>query len=248
MKKRTREDNELKKQSILIVNKRFFEFWEQFGFVLHILALILGVLSITFEVIHLEINGFEAISLIFEVLTIVVVFLIVSIHLLTPVIKQRIVRESLRAFWGKKKVNVTLKWPLEMTFDKEGFPAIKKESETRTLVTDVDVFWDRTRFLERRLKYKMKTTFDDETRELFASSNLVENDFYEETFSPMHIIYNGETKVLTMLVKREIKVDGDLLSREWLFHFDTEKQEVNWSGFMPDSPVYGEWDWNTLNR
>lgn len=95
----------------------------------------------------------------------------------------------------------------------------------------------------------MKTKIDDNMKQLFTDSNRINNsEFYEEIYSPMHIIYNGETRILTMLVKRNILIEGEMINREWLFHFDIEKQEVNWSGFMPESPMYGEWDWNTINR
>lgn len=139
------KDNKLEKQSIMIVNKKFFEVWEQVGFFLHILALILGILSIVFELVHLEVSGLEKISLVLEILTISVVFLIVIIHLLTPILKQKIVQESLKVFWGSKKVNVSLKWPKEIDFDKEGLPKIKIEDGMHVFKTDVDIYWDRTK-------------------------------------------------------------------------------------------------------
>lgn len=250
MKKIGKKDENLEKQSIMIVNKRFFEVWEQIGFVLHILALVLGVSSIIFELIHFEMSGFEEASLVLEILTIAVVFLIVTIHILTPLLKQRIVRRSLKVFWGSKKVNVSLKWPKEIEFGKDGIPKLKSADGLRAFVTDVDIYWDRTKIFEKRLKYKMKTEIEDANiRELILGSDRIDNNyFYEEIYSPMHIIYNGETKILTMLVKRKMLVEGELINREWLFHFDSIKEEVLWSGFMPDSPVYGEWDWNTINR
>lgn len=231
-----------KEQSITITNSKIFDFLEVFSVFLHIVAFVLGIVTLT-GIIILGENA-ETAQHDIEIITIVIVGLIIFLYFIDPLIKKIAIKNALNSFWGTNKVNTIIIAPKNVVFKPSelgqyGYIKDKTESHQTEKIT---VGWVKS-------KYKMKTTLGfvmeiPITKETKKWSERTDNNETINYMMPKHILLDLKTRVLMMsAILINDSVSGEYDDTVIEVKFNLKKLNMKWTGSFPEHPFYGEWEW-----
>lgn len=237
-----------KHQYITIVGSKWFKLLKEFGLFLHIAAFVFGLLSLS----SIFFNYSNEIQHILEIVTIVVVGLIIVIHSAEPFIKRIILRKLLNPFFGENSVDVKILSPWRIK-DKRRLPALALAKGISINNLTVKMFWKRKGLFDKHLKYTM--IFPDALYKQMEILTGVKADEdkekheYSETYKPSFIICDIKEKKIHMDVKFTVfNKKKEEINGLRKYAFDYKNKIVNWSGQLPNAPVFGEWSWDTKDK
>ncbi|BDU67677.1 MAG: hypothetical protein TYPL_3300 [Candidatus Tyloplasma litorale] len=222
-------------QDILIVGSRVFDTLRNIGFILHVLAFIMGILTLTDIILGGNSRSME----ILEIVTLIIIGLIILEHVLFPFSERLWTRYLLRNFWGVNKISTKIISP-KIVLLNETFSKVHDE-EIKTQVETISINWIKLHkfSLSKIFVIQSKMNVPNEWKSMAN-----ENKEMFKIFIPNYLIVD--------LKRKEIKYHSVLrlsnldlpYHKEFVFTFNYDKNEATWSGIFPSNPMYGEWEWN----
>lgn len=222
-------------QNISVFGSFFFHLIELVGLLLHILAFALGLITL----VGITLEGTGHLEEIFEICTLIVVALIITLHFIKPYIKKVIAKSMLIDFWGVNYIDKKLLSPTKIDLKSSGFGTIVSAKEV-TSIEEVYIGWVRkSKFKKKKLAIAMTIPAVKRKWKKYADEdgNLVA--FYV----PKTLSINAKNQTMKMNSNISFADFVDDIKRETLFEFDGIKETIRWSGVFPDFPFYGEWKW-----
>ncbi len=178
---------------ILLTESRPYVFLEKVGFILHIIALILGISAI----IGLGVGENERLNILLEEITLLVVVLILLNYISKPFIKKFLVRRFFNQFWFQTEIVNTFYIPIKISdkvkvINGNEYLDIKFKKFVSKDLVKID--FKRTSFLKWELiiKYHLRGKFDvnlewridhifiDVKRRILEMEIFLEKEFYEK--------------------------------------------------------------------
>ncbi len=232
-----------KHQEIIITGSHAVKILEDIGLVLHILAFVLGLLTVTGMFLSTGEGNVEHFKHNVEIATLVVVALILIQFAVTPIIERMILKSLLKDFWGTTEIATSLSYPVEVDPFKNFGSVVKSEDslqleETRLGWTTVKKFP-----FKRVLTVQQSTPVTTKRWSRYAASD----GTFNFGLIPIYIIIDVSHKVIKFEGRANILFSRqkDLPEKRILFTFHYRDKKAEWSGISPEHPLFGEWIWDS---
>ncbi len=232
-------------QELVVINILFLEILEKTSLILHIVAMIAGVLSLVGLGFHIDHN----IEIAFEATTIFVVFLIVLWAFLKPYIKRMILKNKLKFIWGNKKVKTKLSTIEQISVGKS-----KNNGDLISIIDQKDYISLQNIWMGFNKKWKLyerfvyKIELNGTWKEILSEGiEDSENRKLLATIIPSFILLDMKEKTVELTAKNTLIYSEDNILLESItvpivFKINYETKEMNWSGTLPNNPTHGNWE------
>lgn len=243
MKKDNIENEIYGNPEILLAGSIIYSSLEKIGFVLHLIALMLGISAIVWT----SIEDLEILNIALETATLVVIILIIINHILRPIIKKALIRRFLNDFWSVNKIVNTFYVPIKnpnsnKIVNNKEFLDIK----FRKIVTNevVEVGFRKISFFEWRLAIN------------YHASNFVDGIF---EWKIDHIFIDIKRRIMEIEVflpkdffnkMKEVENNVLLPSESFVYTIDLQNKRASWIGKNHNNlPTWlGEWSIENNNK
>lgn len=215
-------------QSISIIGSLGFEILDMFGLILHIVAFVLGLLSL------IDITLYAAAHESIEIVTLVVVGLIVIFHFVEPILKRVFLHNNFYELWGRSIIKHTFNL-VEGIEVRNDYNVKIKDSKVISQEEDIFLGWYRPHWYSRRKLIIQIYSLD--TKELIISilfrTVTIDNE-YKTIQLQGGMTFPNEPEVLTRETTVTFKLAG---------HGKRIKRIATWYGNYPEYPLYGSFTW-----
>ncbi len=228
---------EHKHQEIVVTGSRFFTLLELVGFWLHIIAFVIGVLTIS----GLAINYMSDLTHYLEIITMLIVGLIIVQYLTFPFMERVYLRALLNDFWGENQIATSLKYPLEVDIA-NNFGTVTKHYESFQIET-TKIQWTVVR------KFPLKKVMTIQQVSPVTSKRWKKYQDKDKTLNtamiPSYIIIDRKQKTIKFNAGVNILYTKyKFPEKRVVFAFSYKHKKAVWAGKFPEYPLYGEWIWD----
>ncbi len=231
--------NKHKHQEIVITGSHLIKILEHVGLVLHILAFVLGILTLTGMVGHASAEFKHMV----ELATLIVVALILIQFAFTPVLERLILKRLLKDFWGINEIATSLSYALEIDPFKNFGSVIKSEDSLQLETTRLG--WTTVKLFpfKRVLTIQQSTPVTTKRWSRYAASD----GTFNFGLIPIYIIIDMHQGVIKFQGRANILFSRqrDLPEKRILFTFHYKDKKAEWCGVAPEHPLFGEWIWDS---
>ncbi len=218
------------KQEIVFKNFPLYEFWEKFALLLHIVGFILGAMTV------FDLTIFHVYEKLLETLTLIIVGFILINRFSIGIIKKIVIRISFNWFWGESTIDTSYSIPLSIKSENENlntFVEIAEEKKINTLtVANAGWYWNG---LSLEFGWTAEVIIENEPglkKFIDTGKNML--------YHPQHVIYDFKKRQIQFIMNYCYE-DGSVT--EFIGKIDVRKKSIQWYGRLPDSPIYGTWNW-----
>ncbi len=235
-------------QEIIVTGSPLLKLLETIGVWLHIVAFILGLVSVAGliagsategEASH---GGIANATHIVEYATLFVVALIIIQFAITPFIERAMLKYLLKEFWGTNEIATSFKYATDIDTLKNFGTVVNEVTSLQLEETKLD--WRVIRWFpfKRVLTIQQCTPITTKRWSRYAANDGTLN----VAIIPIYIIIDVHQKTVKFQGRANILFSRqkNIPEKRIMFTFHYKDKTASWSGIFPEHPMYGEWLWD----